>query len=32
LHQCRRDIAQADTEETDWEEEEDSDDWEADEG
>jgi hypothetical protein len=32
LHQCRRDIAQADTEETDWEEEEEGDDWEADEG
>ncbi|MBW4557945.1 MAG: plasmid mobilization relaxosome protein MobC [Trichormus sp. ATA11-4-KO1] len=33
LHQCRRDIAQADTESEDWsEEEEESDDWEADEG
>ncbi|WP_416212012.1 plasmid mobilization protein [Nostoc sp. DedSLP04] len=33
LHQCRREIAQADTESDDWEEEEEeSDDWEADEG
>ncbi|BAY67108.1 plasmid mobilization relaxosome protein MobC [Calothrix sp. FACHB-156] len=33
LHQCRRDIAQVDTEEdNDWEEEEEDDDWEADEG
>ncbi|MEA5606087.1 plasmid mobilization relaxosome protein MobC [Nostoc sp. UHCC 0252] len=32
LHQCRRDIAQADTEETDWDEEDEEDDWEADEG
>ncbi|MBD2458269.1 plasmid mobilization relaxosome protein MobC [Nostoc sp. FACHB-87] len=32
LHQCRRDIAQVDTESDDWEEEEDEDDWEADEG
>ncbi|MBW4456216.1 MAG: plasmid mobilization relaxosome protein MobC [Nostoc indistinguendum CM1-VF10] len=33
LHQCRRDIAQADTELDDWEEEEEEgDDWEADEG
>ena len=33
LHQCRRDIAQVDTESEDWEqEEEDEDDWQADEG
>ncbi|MHC5747352.1 MAG: plasmid mobilization protein [Nostoc sp.] len=33
LHQCRREIAEADTKSDDWEEEEeDSDDWEADQG
>lgn len=32
LHQCRRDIAEADTESDNWEEEEEGDDWEADEG
>ncbi|MBD2458794.1 plasmid mobilization relaxosome protein MobC [Nostoc sp. FACHB-87] len=33
LHQCRRDIAQVDTESDDWsEEDEDEDDWQADEG